>query len=70
VPEFFQEAASPANLADALANWIEHPARVAQLQRDFLDIHQSLRRGGADLAAGEIAELLNAWTAHATVSNP
>jgi len=70
VPEFFQEAASPANLADALANWIEHPARVAQVQRDFLDIHQSLRRGGADLAAGEIAELLNAWTAHATVSNP
>jgi len=70
VPEFFQEAASPANLANALANWIEQPARVAQLQREFLNIHQTLRRGGADLAAGEIAELLTAWTAHATVSNP
>ena len=65
VPEFFQRAASPANLADALAAWIEQPERVTQLRREFAAIHQTLRRGGAELAAAEIADLLAAWTAHA-----
>lgn len=70
VPEFFQEAATPANLADALAAWIEQPERVAQVQREFAAIHQALRRGGAELAAREIADLVNAWTAHAGPVSP
>jgi len=65
VPEFFQEQANPVNLADALAAWLEQPERVADAQREFAAIHESLRQGGADRAAGEIAELLAAWTAHA-----
>jgi len=65
VPEFFQEQANPVNLADALAAWLEQPERVAEAQREFAAIHESLRQGGADRAAGEIAELLAAWTAHA-----
>ena len=36
-----------------------------EVQREFAAIHASLRQGGADRAAGEIAELLAAWTAHA-----
>jgi lipid-A-disaccharide synthase len=70
VPEFFQEDASAAKLADALANWLEHPEQVAQVQREFVRIHETLRRGGADRAAAEIAELLAAWTAHASTSAP
>jgi len=65
VPEFFQEQANPVNLADALGAWLEQPERVAEVQREFAAIHESLRRGGADRAAGEIAELLAAWTAQA-----
>jgi lipid-A-disaccharide synthase len=65
VPEFFQEQASPGNLADALAHWLEHPEEVARVQREFANIHESLRRGGAERAADEIAAILNAWTAHA-----
>lgn len=61
VPEFFQEQASPRNLADALANWFDQPAQVAQVQREFAAIHERLRRGGAELAAREIAALLAAW---------
>ena len=68
VPEFFQEQASPGNLADALARWFEHPEEVARVQREFTKIHESLRRGGAERAAAEIAELLAAWTAHASTS--
>jgi lipid-A-disaccharide synthase len=70
VPEFFQEQASPANLAAALTDWLEQPQRVESVQRDFLAIHQALRRGGADRAANEIAELLAAWTAHASTGAP
>ena len=35
------------------------------MQREFGAIHETLRRGGAELAASEIAALLTAWTAHA-----
>jgi lipid-A-disaccharide synthase len=63
VPEFFQEAATPSNLANALARWFEHPAEVAHLQREFTAIHARLRCDGAERAASEISELLAAWTA-------
>jgi len=65
VPEFFQEQANAGTLADALGNWFDRPEQVARLQGEFGAIHEKLRRGGADLAASEIAALLTAWTAHA-----
>jgi lipid-A-disaccharide synthase len=58
VPEFFQEAASAQNLANALAHWLEHPAEVASVQQEFAAIHARLRCNGADRAATEVAELL------------
>jgi lipid-A-disaccharide synthase len=65
VPEFFQQDASAAKLADAVSSWFEQPARVSDVQREFTRIHETLRRGGAERAAAEIAELLSAWTAQA-----
>jgi len=65
VPEFFQQDANAGNLADALARWFEYPEQVTRVQHEFVRIHESLRRGGAELAAAEIAELLSAWMAHA-----
>jgi lipid-A-disaccharide synthase len=58
VPEFFQEAASPRNLADALARWLDDPAAVAKVTVEFRRIHERLRCDGAERAAAEIAELL------------
>lgn len=58
VPEFFQEAATPANLANALAHWLESPEEVARVQQEFAAIHAKLRCDGADRAAAEVAELL------------
>jgi len=63
VPEFFQEAASVPNLADALLRWLEHPDEVAQVQREFAAIHTRLRCGGAERAAAEIGALLEARAA-------
>lgn len=58
VPELFQEAATPEALGAALLAWLEHPERVAPLQSTFAAVHGQLRRGGADLAAEAVLELL------------
>jgi lipid-A-disaccharide synthase len=63
VPEFFQEAASPENLAGALARWLENPAAVAHVTERFARIHEALRCNGAERAAAEIAELVTARVA-------
>ncbi len=58
VPEFFQEAATPAALAAAVeAQLAPGPARERQLER-FRAIHASLRQGGAARAADAIAALV------------
>jgi lipid-A-disaccharide synthase len=66
VPEFFQEAANPRSLADAVARWLDQPGDVDELRREFTRIHETLRRGGAERAAAEIGELVSTWTAHAS----
>jgi lipid-A-disaccharide synthase len=58
VPEFFQEAVSGAALGAALLQEIENPQHVAELTREFRTVHEVLRRGGAERAAGAILELL------------
>jgi lipid-A-disaccharide synthase len=58
VPEFFQEAASPENLANALARWLDEPAEVSRVQHEFEAIHERLRCDGADRAAAEVATLI------------
>lgn len=58
VPEFFQEAATPANLSAALARWLEHPEEVARVREEFATLHAQLRCGGAERAAHEVAELV------------
>jgi lipid-A-disaccharide synthase len=65
VPEFFQEAATPENLSAALLRWFENPEHVAHVQREFVAIHEKLRRDGAERAAAEVAELVSTWNAHA-----
>jgi lipid-A-disaccharide synthase len=63
VPEFFQEAASPENLAEALSRWLDHPEEVARIRAEFAAIHTRLRCDGAERAANEVAELLTAKVA-------
>ena len=63
VPEFFQEAASPGNLAAAVARWLDDPAAVERVTAEFARIHAQLRCDGAERAAAEIAALLTARVA-------
>jgi lipid-A-disaccharide synthase len=58
VPEFFQEAVTPQALGAALLAWLEDPVRVADAKSAFIDVHEQLRRGGADLAAEAVMEVV------------
>jgi lipid-A-disaccharide synthase len=58
VPEFFQEAATPEALGAALLAWLDDPARVADAQAAFGEVHERLRCGGAALAAEAVLEVV------------
>ena len=58
VPEFLQEQVNGADLGAALLNELADPVHLAELQREFRTLHETLRRGGADLAATAILELV------------
>lgn len=58
VPEFIQEAVTPAALGAALLNELEDRAYSDELKREFARVHVTLRCGGAALAAAAILELV------------
>jgi lipid-A-disaccharide synthase len=60
VPELFQEAVSGEALGAALLSEMQSPEQVSALQREFLGVHESLRRGGAERAAAAILECAGA----------
>lgn len=59
VPEFLQYQATPANLAQAVLGWLQDPARVHDLQQQFRQLHEQLRRDASITAAAAVAELLD-----------
>ncbi|MGH8276518.1 MAG: lipid-A-disaccharide synthase, partial [Steroidobacteraceae bacterium] len=56
VPEFIQQQVSGAALGAALLAELEDPRRVAELRAEFARVHQTLRCGGAGLAAAAVLE--------------
>jgi lipid-A-disaccharide synthase len=56
VPEFLQEQVSGAALGAALLNEIEDARHVSELGREFRQVHETLRRGGAERAAAAILD--------------
>jgi lipid-A-disaccharide synthase len=60
VPEFFQHDVTGPALGKALLEELDDPRQVAQLQTEFLGVHELLRRGGADRAAAAILEYVGA----------
>lgn len=60
VPEFLQDAATPAALADAVMDWLKQPARLAALQQRFGALHAQLKRDTSQLATDAIQKVLQA----------
>jgi lipid-A-disaccharide synthase len=59
VPEFAQEAVTSDNLSAALERALDDVVRREYLQREFLQVHESLRAGGAASAAQAVLRLLH-----------
>jgi lipid-A-disaccharide synthase len=60
VPELLQQACTPQALADAAFGWLDQPARVAQIERRFEDLHHRLRQDTARRATDAIAKIVEA----------
>ncbi len=58
LPEHIQAAATPANLARALAEWLSEPARVAAYRAQCQGLHQTLRNDAGTAAAAAVLALL------------
>ncbi|HSW92882.1 MAG TPA: lipid-A-disaccharide synthase [Gammaproteobacteria bacterium] len=58
VPEFIQEAATADNMSAALLDYLDHPEKVAVLEKKFLEIHQTLRCNANEQAAKAVLNLL------------
>jgi len=59
IPEFIQDAATPENMSAALLDYLDHPEKIATLEKKFLEIHQQLRCGANQRAARAVLELLS-----------
>jgi lipid-A-disaccharide synthase len=59
VPEFLQDEATPARLAEALLDILQSGPRRAAMRQRFEDIHRQLRRGSAERAAEVVAAYLD-----------
>jgi len=59
VPELIQGAATPERLGAELLDWLEAPTRVAALEKEFLAIHQTLRRNASERAAEAVLKVLD-----------
>ncbi|SFN22264.1 lipid-A-disaccharide synthase [Formivibrio citricus] len=58
VPEFLQDAATPENLVQALANYLNDQRLSTMLTNKFGDMHETLRCNAAERAASAVATLL------------
>jgi lipid-A-disaccharide synthase len=57
-PEFIQDACRPERLAGALLDFLEAPARVAEIQTRYRKIHEELQGGVTTSAADAVLELI------------
>ncbi len=58
VPELLQEDATPQKLAHATAAWFDNPEKVSIVQNRFTELHHSLKRDTATIAANAIKKVL------------
>ena len=60
VPELLMDAVTPEALgAEALA-WLGEPARQARIKQRFRAMHELMRRGASERAAGVVLDMLGA----------
>ena len=69
VPELLQDDATPANLAQALGNWLDNKAARERLQERFARLHASLACGHDERLRQALAPFLTRAKEHAAVAS-
>lgn len=59
VPELMQKQATAVNIVKQVEHYLHHPQEVAQLQKEFAQIHQQLRLDGSAKAAEVALNMIN-----------
>lgn len=59
VPEFIQKEATPEKLTMALLDFLDHPEKTAELEKQFTQLHNELRRDASQEAANAVLQLIN-----------
>ena len=65
VPELLQEDATPANLAQALGNWLDNKTARARLAERFASLHAALAKGHDERVAQALAPFFTETANHA-----
>jgi lipid-A-disaccharide synthase len=60
VPELLQDQASPTALAQAVAAWLEHPQRAAEMKLRFTELHQELIQDTSNLVTHAVKKIVGA----------
>ena len=68
VPELLQDDATPANLAQALGNWLDHKQARDRLRERFRAIHESLAQGHDRRVAEALAPFFEKHARHAATT--
>lgn len=58
VPELIQEDAHPTAIAQHILDYLNHPAKVHELQNKFTELHQTLRFDSSDTIANTVLEVI------------
>src|SRR5690606_9866893 len=58
VPELLQDDATPANLAQALGSWLDHPEAREKVRQRFARLHESLAVGHEERLAAALEPYL------------
>lgn len=59
VPELFQDAVTPVDLADALARWLDDRAARTETESLFTALHEQLKLGASERAAEAVLALID-----------
>jgi lipid-A-disaccharide synthase len=70
VPELIQDDATPANLAQALGNWLDHKEARARLRGRFARLHAELAQGHDERVAQALAPFIEKAPSHAESREP
>ncbi len=58
IPEIIQHDVTPESLSEAVLAYLDDPAKVADLQQQFSEVHHALRKNASENAADAVLSVV------------